>query len=420
MAQRAFQNRWWSVLASALSGIVGAGTIMVYATGVYLGPVTDELHIGRGVFSTGTGIAILVMALSTPVLGRLIDRFGMRAVMLPAIALFALSTAGLSLITASIGMLLTMFAIQGVFSCVQTPTGYSKMITARFDDKRGLALGLALCGQGVGTVFVPQFARFMMQHYGWRVGYVGLGALILVLAFTPVALFFAEPEEMKRERKQSRALGTAENRSLPGLNLGEALKTGKFWALTMAIFLSLAVVAGMMAHIVPLLHDRGISENAAVAALSISGAAIAVGRVVSGYLMDRIFAVNIAVFFFAVPMIGIGILLSGAGGAWPIVAVMFMGLLIGADFDMMAYLVSRYFGIRSFGALYGFMLMFVEAANAAGMLLMGWCFQLLHTYVPMMIAFEVFLLVAIVLMLTMGPYRYPAAKMQREGVAAIG
>ena len=177
MAPRALKNRWWAVLASALSGVVGAGTIMVFGTGVYIGPVTEALHIGRGVFSTATGLAVVFMALATPILGRLIDRFGMRAVMLPAIALFALSTAGLSLVTASVAVMLAMFAVQGVFSSVQTPTGYSKMITARFDDCRGLALGLALSGQGVGTILVPQFSRYLIEHYGWRIGYIGLAAL---------------------------------------------------------------------------------------------------------------------------------------------------------------------------------------------------------------------------------------------------
>jgi MFS family permease len=166
-----------------------------------------------------------------------------------------------------------------------------------------------------------------------------------------------------------------------------------------------------------MLTDRGISVDTAVAAISISGAAMAIGRLVSGYLMDKVFAVYIAIFFFVVPMIGIALLLSGATGAWIIVAVVFMGLLVGAEFDMMAFIVSRYFGIRAFGALYGFMLMFVEAANAAGMLLMGWCYQLLHSYIPMLCIFEVLLLTAVALMASMGPYRYPAAKLQREAMS---
>lgn len=412
MSERTFQNRWWVVFGSMVSGIVGAGTIMVYATGVFLKPVSDELHVGRGVFSSATSLAIIVMSLSTPVLGRLIDRYGMQAVMLPAIALFALSTAGLSLLTASVGVLMLLFAIQGLFSCVQTPTGYSKMITARFDDRRGLALGFALAGQGVGTILVPQYASFLLQHYGWRTGYIGMGAAIFILAFIPVAMFYAEPEEMKRDRERLKTGGAADNLALPGINLSEALRNPKYWMLTGSIFLALTVTSGSLAHIVPMLTDRGISVNAAVAALSISGLAMTVGRLISGYLMDRIFAVYIAIFFLVIPMIGLGLLICGAPEFWSIVAVVFMGLLIGAEFDLMAFIVSRYFGIRAFGALYGFMLMFVELANAAGMLLMGWCFQLKHSYVPMLCIFEVFLATALVLISQMGPYRYPGQEKQ--------
>ena len=95
-------------------------------------------------------------------------------------------------------------------------------------------------------------------------------------------------------------------------------------------------------------------------------------------------------------------------------AVICVGLALGAEFDIMAYIVSRYWGIRSFGALYGLVLMFVNFANAVGMMLMGWCFQLKHSYVPMLWVFEVFLVVSIVLMSRMGPYRYPAPKKQKE------
>jgi predicted MFS family arabinose efflux permease len=266
-------------------------------------------------------------------------------------------------------------------------------------------------------VLIPQYVKFLVEHYGWRIGYIGLGAALFVLAFIPVALLFAEPEEMKSAREVARRNGTGDNSALPGITLSEALRNRKYWILTMAIFLSLMVTSGSLAHMVPMFTDRGIPVDTAVAALSISGAAMAIGRLISGYLMDKIFAIYVAMFFLVVPMVGIAILLASASKFWLVVAVVLIGLLIGAEFDVMAFLVSRYFGIRAFGVLYGFMLMFVEAANAVGMLLMGWCFQLRHSYVPMLCAFEFFLVVAVVLMFSMGPYRYPAPKAQRETVA---
>jgi len=412
MSERTFENRWWVVFASVLGLTAGSGAILVFATGIFLKPLGIELHFGRGVLSSAIGLANIITGLTTPVHGRLIDRYGIRVVMLPLIALFALSTAGLSLITSSVAVLMMMFAIQGIFGCVQTPTGYSKLITARFDDQRGLALGIALAGVGLGTILIPQYARYLLQHFGWRTGYVGLGVGIMVLAFIPVAIFFREPDEMKQARLAERSGGAANKLPLPGLTLTEALRTPKYWVLTISIFLVINTTSGVLGHLVPMLTDRGISVMQAVGALSIGGIALIIGRVISGYLLDKIFAIYVAIFFLIVPMIGIGILASGAAGSWPLVGTVLMGLAVGAEFDLMAFLIGRYFGVRAFGALYGFIVMFVQFANATGLGLMGWCFQLKHTYAPMLYAFEGMLAVAIVLMLCMGPYRYPALRKQ--------
>ena len=182
--------------------------------------------------------------------------------MLPLIVLFALSTAALSLLTASVVLLMLLFAIQGLFASVQMPAGYSKMITARFDEQRGLALGIALSGTGLGIILVPQYARILMQHYGWRAGYLGIGLAIFILAFIPVAIFFSEPEEMKKDREMMKAGGGVDNPLLPGITLSEAVRTGKYWVLTIAIFLLMMVTNGVLVHMVPHAHrPRNFREN---------------------------------------------------------------------------------------------------------------------------------------------------------------
>lgn len=418
MAERTIQNRWWAVFTTFVAGIVSSGAIMVFATGIYLKPIGQELHFGRGVFSSALALANIMTAFATPVLGRLIDRYGMRIVMLPVIVFFAASTASLSFLTGSVTLLMVMFAIQGFFACVQTPTGYSKMVTARFDDKRGLALGIGLSGVGLGTILIPQYSRILLQHYGWRASYVGLGLAIFILAFTPVAIFFGEPDEMKRDREVIKAGGKADNPNLPGITLSEAIRTPKYWSMIIGIFLLLTVTNGVLVHMVPMLTDRGISLTIAVAAMSIGGMALIVGRLIAGYTLDKIFAIYIVVFFLILPMIGVGLLISGVGGKLLTLAVVIMGLSLGAEFDLMAFLVSRYFGVRSFGALYGFLLMFVNFANASGMFLMGWCFQLKHSYRPMLWAFEGCLVVSLLLMSRLGPYRYPIRKPERKPTAS--
>jgi len=170
---------------------------------------------------------------------------------------------------------------------------------------------------------------------------------------------------------------------------------------------------------VPMLTDRGISVKMAVGAMGVGGFTLIVGRVIAGYLLDKIWAVYIAIFFLLMPMLGIGILISGAAGWWTAAAVVTIGLSIGAEFDLMAYFLGRYFGIRGFGMLMGVIQFFIGFANASGMMLMGWCFQLKHSYVPMLCAFEGALVVSIVLICCMGQYRYPAPRKSAQQPVAV-
>jgi len=134
------------------------------------------------------------------------------------------------------------------------------------------------------------------------------------------------------------------------------------------------------------------------------------GRVVAGYVMDRVFAPYVAIFFLAWPMAGIGILASGLAGSWPLVGTVMLGAGVGAEIDLMSFLVGRYFGLRAFGVLHGVMFAVFLIGQAIGASLMGWVFQLRQSYLPGFQLFEVLLAVACVLLASLGPYRYPSEK----------
>jgi MFS family permease len=420
MGAQTFRNRWWVVFASVLGLLVGTGPIMVFAAGVFIKPLAQELGFGRGVVSSAISLSNLMAGLMTPFFGRLLDRHGFRPAMLPFIALFAVATASLSLINASLVLLMILFAFQGIVGGSQLPTGYSKMVTARFDRQRGLALGVALAGVGLGTMLIPQYARILLQQFGWRTGYIALGGAIFVLGFIPVAIFFGEPEEMKRAREVAAQQPTEATSALPGMLFSAAVRTPSYWGITVAVFLWLTAMNGTLMQLVPLLTDRGLSVSTATAALSASGLALIIGRIISGYLADKIFASYIAIFFIVLPMVGIAVLASGVAGSGPMIGTVLVGVAVGAEFDLMAFILSRYFGVRSFGALYGLLMLFVSIANAAGVVLMGWCYQVKHSYVPMFMVFEVMLVVAIILMARLGAYRYPAPGQRPKVVGTVG
>jgi MFS family permease len=188
-----FQNRWWIAVASCSGLVVTSGTVIVFAFSVFLKPVTEELGIARSLLASGVLAAYLVCGVATPFMGALADRWGSRSVLLPGIALFALSVASFSLLQPSQYLLLSLFALAGLFGAAQNTVPYAKVISKWFDRDRGMALGVATAGVGLGVAIVPAFSGFLISTHGWRVAYVGLGAMIILFAFIPVLLLVREP-----------------------------------------------------------------------------------------------------------------------------------------------------------------------------------------------------------------------------------
>jgi len=223
-----------------------------------------------------------------------------------------------------------------------------------------------------------------------------------VLALVPMALFIKEPPSSSVPRRGAPS-------DTAGLSIGETLKSARFWTMTAAFFLVVVAVTGTLSHMIAMLTDRGLPLQTATAALSMTGLAIIASRFVSGYCVDKIFAPYLAILFFSFPVIGIGLLLSGEAGSVPLLAAVLCGLGIGAEVDLMPFFVGRYFGLRAFGTIYGLMFGIFIAGVGLGAYLMGLCFDLVHSYTPMLVAFAGMLVIACLLLARLGAYRFPAA-----------
>jgi len=394
------RNRWWVVVGSVFGLFVGNGPIMQFTFGVFLLPVTKAFGWERSTTSLALVIGLTMTALFVPVAGRLIDRFGIRAVTLPAIVLFAAATASLALFADTPAKFMIIYALMGIAAAGQTPLPYAKAISAWFDDKRGLALGVAMAGVGLGAALVPQYAQALLTAFGWKGAYLGLAALTLVVGLTAVSLAVREPDQMRP------VAGTTAV-ALPGATGREALRSGVFWKLALAFFAVALATNGTIAHVVPLLVDRGIAPGVATTAMAFAGAALIGGRLLAGYLLDRIFAPYVAAFFFAIPLIGIGMLLANLPPQYAALSVVLVGLGLGAEVDLIAFLLSRYLGLKSFGELYGYLFAAFMLGSGAGPYIMGLAFDKTGGYATALSALCVALLAACALMMSLGRYVYP-------------
>jgi MFS family permease len=162
-----------------------------------------------------------------------------------------------------------------------------------------------------------------------------------------------------------------------------------------------------------MLGDRGITAQIAALGSSIVGSAVLIGRVGSGYLLDRVFGPRLAAAVFAAAALGIALLLLGAPPV-AFVGAFLVGLGLGAEVDAIAYLTSRYFGLRAFGKVYSSLFACFALAGALGPLIMGAGFDRTGSYRSVLIAFLVGNLFAAFLLTRLGPYRYRAGQLDES------
>lgn len=390
--------RGWLVVAAAFCGVmVSFGSLLVFTFGIFLKPLSAEFGWSRESISTAFGIAAMTVAACSPVLGRLLDRYGARPVVLCCMAVFGLAFGSLSLMTANLIHLYAVFFVLGVVGNGTTQMGYSRAVASWFTTKRGLALALVMAGVGAGSMLLPWLAQRVIDAHGWRTAYQVLGATVLLLGIPLTALFVRE--------RSGRDGGEVVKQ---GSSVGEGLRSRAFWLLAATLFLSSIAVNGAITHLSPLLTDRGLSADSAALAVSVLGGASLAGRLLTGRLLDRYFGPRVSFVLLSGAAAGIFLLSSASGRGTGVLAAALIGFGLGGEADVTPYLLTRYFGLRMFSTLYGLTWTAYAIAGATGPVLMGKVFDMTRSYSLLLSLLSGVTLAAAVLMLFLPAY--PAGK----------
>jgi MFS family permease len=414
---------WWVIATAALALCLGAAPIIVYAFGVFFKPLSQEYHVGRGAISFAFTLQNLAAALFAPLTGRLIDRFGARKVILPGTAVFGVMLLSSRLLGSKLWYFYVFFAVLGIIQGCTSPVSYSVVVSHWFNRRRGLGLGLMMLGIGLGAIVVPFAAQRLIAMFGWRAAYAICGCAVLVIAL-PIATMFLRNDPKDKGLLPDGIAKADENpaadarSSVEGLSWFEIWHSSTFWLLVSSFFLAGASVHACVLHMPALLADRGVTPQLAAAASSMVGFALMIARVGTGYLLDRFFAPLLAAFFFCAAAMGIGVLMLGATGKVALGAAFLIGMGMGAEGDIIAYSLSRYFGLKAYGTAYGYAFGTFVLAGALGTLLMGVGFDFTQAYTVPLAGFFLAMLLAAGLMTRLGPYRY-AATQRYEKLAAV-
>jgi MFS family permease len=374
MAERI--TRGWIMVATGVLGImVSFGSLVVFSFGVFLKPLSEQFQWDRAQVSLGFSLAALSVAVCSPMIGRIVDRVGAKRVILPCATVYGLAFCALSQLHGALWQFYATYVVIGVVGNGTTQLCYAKVITAWFDQRRGIALATMMAGVGVGAMAVPPAATWLIAHLGWRAAYLVLGAVILVFGILPAALFLRETPPGARAPSPGSAAHPA-----TGLSTGEAVRTGVFQLLLAAFFLFSIAVNGSIAHLVPMLTDRGFSPERAAFAASILGGATLVGRLLTGTLLDRFHGSRVAGLFFGIAALGVVVASQAHTLAIAYTGTALIGFGMGAEADVMPYLISRYFGLRSFSELFGYSFTAYAVAGALGPWVMGRSYDQFRSY----------------------------------------
>jgi len=391
---------WLVVLGSTIALIFGNGAVLLFTFGIFLKPISEQYGWARGTMSLGVTIGLILGGLATPAIGMLVDRWSIQRVTLISISLFALSFAAISLVPPYVSAFIAFYAVSGLVGGGHAPLPYAKSISGWFEHSRGLALGIAMAGVGIGIAIVPQLAQAFMPVVGWRSTYALIGTTTWLVAFPAVLFFVKDPLIERTEPIAAKvAVRTGEDARFLGR---------EFWLITIAVFLVVTAVNGVVAHSVALLTDRGVPADVAAKMLAAVGVATIAGRLLSGYLLDRTFAPYLAAIVFLIPLAGILVLLAGVNSTpLSFLAAICFGLGLGAEVDIIGFLVGRYFGLRRYGEIYGYIFATFTIGSGIGPFLMGVSFDETGSYQTSLILFGAALLVASFLISLLGDYRYP-------------
>jgi MFS family permease len=400
---------WCVALVSAFGLLLGPVPVLVFSFGVFIKPAATEFHSGRGAISLALTLHNAVTALGLPFMGGLVDRIGARKVVLASL----ITSGGLLLSSyvwsGRLWQFYLIFSLAGLFSGGAGPVPLGKVISRWFDKYRGLALGIMSSGVGAGAIVMPALAQHLITKYGWHFAYAAIGAAILVITVPVIGTVLKDaPEQLGLLPDGVRCIPGPPSHAYdrPGVNLREALGTRAFWLLLLAAALIAGSIHACFGHLPAILTDRGSSAHAAALASSLFGAGTLFGRALPGYLLDRCFAPFIGALLFCCAAAGIVLLLAAQSPQAAFAAAFVIGIGWGSEADIKPFLVSRYFGLRSFGAIYALIFAGFVLAGGLGVYLMGVAFDATHSYVWGLRIALIGVFFSAVLLILLGPYRY--------------
>lgn len=403
-AAQEWRQNWTLVLAACIG--ISFHTVMTASSGVFLQPLSDEFHWTRSQVSSGISIAAVVAAILSPFFGIVIDKWGTRIMALPGLVATAGVVASFSLLNGSVTQWVAFWLVYAVISSLVKSTVWTAAVAGIFTAGRGLAMGLTLSGTAVALTIAPPIANALIEGVGWRAAFVwlaaGWGGVALILCF----FFLFDAHDRNRA---ARATATPEElaalEQLPGLTVRQAVRDAALWRIGISTLVMMMLTIALQVHQFPLLVEAGVSRTNAAFLSSLSGVAGIIGKLVTGWLLDRYNPNWVGGITLSLTAVAFALLLEPFRTPLLIVVAMVVnGYSTGTKLQICGYLTTRYGGLRHFGKIFGVMASMIALGTGLGPFLGGVIYDAYGNYTPLLLGGIVGSLFSAWLILGLRPY----------------
>ncbi|MCY1667457.1 MFS transporter [Rhizobium sp. SL86] len=377
--------------AATVGLVFGPSTILLFLFGVFVEPLSRTFGWSKpSILFAATIVSLMIMVIS-PIQGYLIDRFGTRPIVLASSVTFALGLGGMYFLSGNVTGFYIMYAVLPLLGIGLWPVSYLRVVSTWFERRLGLAIGIANGGIGLGAALLPPLITFAILNGSVQLAYVSLGIIVALVVLPINVLFLQEaPAAIASGRQQAAGAGDA-------ADFRALAKTREFIVLALAFFLLGFVNTGLVTNQISLLIDGGLTPQNAAFVQSVFGIAVLLGRFLSGVLLDYLPAKRL---MSAVCIGGAAACLiyaSGPAGGLVFVSAILIGLVYGAEFDVLSYIIKRNFGLAAFGRIYGTIFAVFQFGAALGATLLPLSRAHLQSYGPGLVIYAAALLASGVL-----------------------
>lgn len=380
----------WRVVAGAAVGLGTGVSLYLMISSLFIAGLTGEYKWSRGDMGTAGAVAFVVGAVSLSIMGKIIDRIGFRPVVLVCAPAMAALYIMIALQPGSFALYLALMVWGGVFGAGTGAIAYTRPVVGVFARQRGLALGVATSGVSLTSIVLAPLLSETIEAHGWRAGLYALAVFTAAMGL-PIALWLIASAErghvsghhvpaMTRDPAPHRDTNASAGDGTRGaaqlvhdVTVGTAMRMPAFWLIVAGLFCVNVPGAGVVGQLAPLITDKGLSAAATGYVMAVYAFGLLGGRLATGLALDHLPPALVAATMTAIPALGMTLLLVPSPSfELACIAVLMIGIQQGSEVDLIAYFVSRRFGLAYYGAIYGRVATFGAVGTALGLIAFGW------------------------------------------------